>query len=432
MTLDRILFYAAGAAVYCTGFMSCFCLSKSKFQALPYEERMKKFWTYFATYLASIFPSIIGVICCFIGLSEYDADYASRSLGLSVLGFLLAISSVLLSVYNLKKASAAQKKAQREAAQKQAETKLDRFFVECVLAEASDFSNPKDKQRAQLFAEKYAVEYPDGIEALYQQGLNGHKAISQRIEHDWLEGKRAEERKESERLNKYSDLTGRDKRIAMLSDKASQLGCEAAAYTNLANLEISRGQQKEKDWAIRGGAATAIAGPIAGIAVAANTQMQNAQIREENEKNRQANLLRYNNQMRAAENMRMSQYYTMDEIKSVPIKLISEASAVELMKKISFSNTSVSVSETGAAVVCASASVEPGFMIYDNVPAVVDGTILAQIYDGSQLCGTAKLVLPIYGLGQDVSLKGICLDGCKYGKEYTIEFTAENLWAMER
>lgn len=53
-----------------------------------------------------------------------------------------------------------------KAALKQAEevieaTMLDRFFVECVLSEADDFSKPKNKQRAQLLADKYNLKYPN-------------------------------------------------------------------------------------------------------------------------------------------------------------------------------------------------------------------------------------------------------------------------------
>ena len=90
------------------------------------------------------------------------------------------------------------------------------------------------------------------------------------------------------------------------------------------------------------------------------------------------------------------------------------------------------VSETGAAMVCTSASLDSKFRIFDDVPAIVDGTIIAKIYDGDQLCGTAQLVLPMYGLGQNIPLNGICIDCCKPGKSYTAKFTAKNLWAMEK
>lgn len=49
-----------------------------------------------------------------------------------------------------------------------------------------------------------------------------------------------------------------------------------------------------------------------------------------------------------------------------------------------------------------------------------------------KLCGTAQLVLPIYGIGQNITLNGICLDGFQFDKQYKVEFEAQNLWAMER
>ena len=119
---------------------------------------------------------------------------------------------------------------------------------------------------------------------------------------------------------------------------------------------------------------------------------------------------------------------------SVITKLISEESSDELMKKISFSHTVFLATETGAAKVFTCASLDQEFRIFDDVPAVVDGTIIAQIYDGDQLSGTVQLVFPVYGLEGlgKISLKGICLDCCKPGKNYTVKFIAKNLWAMER
>lgn len=122
----------------------------------------------------------------------------------------------------------------------------------------------------------------------------------------------------------------------------------------------------------------------------------------------------------------------MEEIENIKLKLVADVPASELMKKITFSNTDVLVSETGAAMVCTSASLEPDFVIFEDVPAVVDGTIIAGIYDGDQLCGTARMVLPVFGLGQDIPLNGICLEGCEPGKNYTVVFTPKHLWAMEK
>lgn len=326
--------------------------------------------------------------------------------------------------------------AAKEKAQKRAEaigaTKLDRFFVECVLAEADDFSKPKNVQRAQLLADKYYLKYPNGIEALYQQGLDGHKAVSQRFALSRLEEKRAEERKQFQQLNQYAELTGKAKRIAMLSDRAAQLRAEAKDQSQCADMLMRSGQQKEQDWAIWGGIANGIAGTGAGVSTAVDIQMQNMQIRAENEKRRQAALPEYMFMVNTAYGNRKNADRIMKEIEDLKLKLVSDESAAELMQMISFSNTDVLVSETGAAMVCTSATLDPNFKIFGDVPAIVDGTIIAKIYDGEQLCGTAQLVLPIYGLGKDIPLNGICTDCCKPGKNYTAKFTAKNLWAMEK
>lgn len=59
----------------------------------------------------------------------------------------------------------------KELAEKQSKmvggTMLDRFFVECVLADSNDLTKPKNKQRAQLLADKFNLKYPNGIEELY-------------------------------------------------------------------------------------------------------------------------------------------------------------------------------------------------------------------------------------------------------------------------
>lgn len=373
---------------------------------------------------------IIAGACIGIG-GNPASDMPNGSPGMVTIGFLGIIYVIAKIVLDHKKNAA----ANQEAAQKQAEmigaTMLDRFFVECVLAEADDFTKPKNKQRAQLLADKYNLTYPNGIEALYEQALNAHKVVSQRFVLNRLEEKRTEERKEFERLNKYSNLIGKDKRIAMLTDRAAELRKEAKNQDEYAQMLMRSGQQKERDWATWGGIADGIAGFGAGVSTAVDIQMQNIQIRAENEKRRQAALPGYMFMTNSAQGNRRNADAIMKEIENFKLKLVSEESSAELMEKISFNHTDVLVSETGAAMVCTCASLDPNFKIFDDVPAIVDGTIIAKIYDGDQLCGTAQLVLPMYGLGQDIPLNGICIDCCQPGKTYTAKFSPKKLWAME-
>lgn len=267
---------------------------------------------------------------------------------------------------------------------------------------------------------------------MYDRGLEGHKAVSQRFVLNRLEEKRAEERKEFQRLNQYADLTGKDKRITMLSDRAAELRKKAKDDKEFADMLMRSGQRKEQDWAVWGGIANGLAGIGAGVSMAADVQIQNMRIRAENEKNRQAALPGYMFMTNSAYDNRKNADRIMEEVENIKLKLVADTPASELMERISFSNTDVLVSETGAAMVCASASLAPDFKIFEDVPAVVDGTIMAKIYDGERLCGTAQLVLPVFGLGQNIPLNGICLDCCEPGKSYTVKFAAKNLWAMEK
>lgn len=348
--------------------------------------------------------------------------------GESAFGFLLLAAVIVMLVYICKEGAG----ERRKKAEVIGATALDRFFVECVLAELDDFSKAKNVQKAQLLADKYKLKYPNGIEALYQQGLEGHKAVSQRFVLNRLEEKRTEEQKEFQRLNQYSDLTGKEKRIAMLSDRAAELRKKAKGDREFADMLMRSGQQKEQDWAIWGGIADGLAGVGAGVSMAADVQLQNMQIRAENEKRRQAALPGYMFMTNSAYDNQKNADRIMQEVENIKLKLVADVPAAELMKKITFSNTDVLVSETGAAMVCTSASLDPNFRIFEDVPAVVDGTIVAKIYDGDQLSGTVQLVLPVFGLGQNIPLNGICLDCCKPGKHYTVKFAAKNLWAMEK
>lgn len=374
------------------------------------------FIIFFNSYNNRVKNSLPGLIIILIGIYILTEFY---------MGALIFLGALLLY------AVTSRKKKKGATAKIIGGTNLDRFFVECVLAEVNDFSKPKNVQKAQLLAEKYKLKYPKGIEALYQQGLKAHEEVSQQFVLNRLEVKRAEERQEFDRLNKYADLTGRDKRIAMLCDRAGELSREAKTQESAADLSMRYGQQKERDWAIWGGAASGLAGFGAGVSTAVDIQMKNMEIRAENEKRRQAALPVYMSLSGSARDNRKHAEAILKEAADVRQKLVSDNKAENLMNLITFSNTDVLVSETGAAMVCTLASAKPNFKIFDDVPAVIDGTIIAKIYEGNQLCGTAQLVLPIYGLGQKIPLNGICIDCCKPGKQYHVKFTAQNLWAME-
>ncbi|MBQ1252256.1 MAG: hypothetical protein IIY02_05000, partial [Firmicutes bacterium] len=97
---------------------------------------------------------------------------------------------------------------------------------------------------------------------------------------------RKEEQIEYENLIQYSDFSGRDKRIAMLSDIANKLMEEAAKADKLSTTVMSIGQEKERDWATWGGIANGLGGVGAGVSTAIDIQNKNMQIRANNKARR--------------------------------------------------------------------------------------------------------------------------------------------------
>ena len=73
-------------------------------------------------------------------------------------------------------------------------TLLDKFFVECVLADISDFSLEKNVARAELFAQKYSLPHPNGVEELFNLALSEHMKLNKQLKINKLEEKKKEER----------------------------------------------------------------------------------------------------------------------------------------------------------------------------------------------------------------------------------------------
>ena len=90
------------------------------------------------------------------------------------------------------------------------------------------------------------------------------------------------------------------------------------------------------------------------------------------------------------------------------------------------------VSSTGAVRVQATVSASP-MKIMGSVPGVADGYLVAEIRQGEKTVGSAKLRLPMYGLGTgEEQLAGICTDLQDPNAKYTIKLTYGKLWIIEQ
>lgn len=311
-------------------------------------------------------------------------------------------------------------------------TNLDRFFVECVLAECNDFTLEKNIEKAKLLADKYNLSYESGIETLYNNALKEHKKISNIIDEEKLEKLRENERAEYEQLIKYAEYYGFEKKKTMLTDMMRELQHRSEVLDDGREALMRNSQQRESDWAIWGGIADGLAGPGAGVATALEIQAENEKIRAQNKANRKALMPTYVTLLNTSARLSGKIKDIKKEIDALNEKLISDASSDEVMDMLEIVNSTVQVSRTGAYKITATVKAKEDLFIYGDVPAVADGTIEAHLFDGTDEVGTAKMVLPVDGISEEVDIAGIGLTGAKARKKYSVKFTGYKLWLMEQ
>lgn len=311
------------------------------------------------------------------------------------------------------------------------------FYNECVEKGVNSCDSEKEIQKATLIAQKMGLAFTD-VAVLFDETQKCKKSETDAAIEATREKKRNEEFQKYALLTQYANYSGREKRVAMLTDEYQRL-IEAAKTLEsgaMALLLASQRKEEEGSWATIGGAVSGLAGPAAGMAAAldaqARTAQENAQIRARNQSNLKLVAPTLSTSYGGASERRAAAQKIAEEIEAAKIKLIADDSLEDCFKRVHFQEATVSISETGTCTVMTTISVDP-FTIFDNIPAVIDGTVLAQIYDGDQLVGTAEMVLPTYGLGGgEELLTGMSLFCGHAGASYRVEFSPRALWAMEK
>ncbi|MBR4081252.1 MAG: hypothetical protein IKK21_05665 [Clostridia bacterium] len=307
------------------------------------------------------------------------------------------------------------------------------FYEECVKENVFAIQTPRETQKAQLIAEKMGFGKQSDIAAFFEECRRLCDQHATQQQDDALADKRKEERAKHLRLTKYAEYSGRDKRINMLADEVQDAMAEYAEAQRTTEAMRNLGQQKELSWGLHGGIAHGIAGAGAGLAAAADVQARNAQIRASNEAARQATQPLVHSALMHEGDIAVKERRLKESLDAAQTKLVEDAPLQDVMNLIAFQNTHTSVSETGAITVETTASLKKPLHIFDDVSAVVDGTVVAEILDGDRRVGEAKVQLPTMGLAHHTkqNLTGMCLSGGKPGKTYTVRFKPYKLWKME-
>ncbi len=310
------------------------------------------------------------------------------------------------------------------------------FYLECVKNGIEELDTPAKIQKAELIAKRVFIKKQRDIKELFELSKELYLEKMESEKRDQRDDAIAElvnaENEQFEKLTKYASFEGREKRVAILSD---ELRAAVAVLKELEGLEksIMRGsQKKEINSSVMGGIADGLAGPGAGVAAYIDAERKNEQIRAENKVNREmahqaTSILRGDAKQALA---RVS--VLRNAVGNAQLKLLADTPKEKVFAKLHISTESITISETGAFTVKATVNGVKDLTILGDVPAVIDGTLSADLYQQDQLVGTALLVLPTYGIGNTATVEGICLTGAKKDVPYRVEYRPHLLWEMEK
>lgn len=318
------------------------------------------------------------------------------------------------------------------------------FYNKCVENQISNL-DAVGVARMKLLAKQLNMEC--GEEALVEKFKKGQANAANRkqiLERNQkrlkLKTLREQEALQERVSKKYIDSVGSAKRVNECMDEAMQcrskvlqLKKEAEEYTKKMSAIGTAFTQKETDWAVHGGIASGIAGTAAGVAVAADIQRKNAEIRAANEQfhetvaNAAGSYLAQNRtQIRALEEQAA---HWDEEAEKAKLKLIEEQPQDQLLEMLNPRVLKTEVSETGAIILMVSTNAA-SLEIYETVKATIDGSFKINIIDGENVAGEAYITLPFKGSENSATLTGICTN-LPQKKQFIFEFAPHNLFAIE-
>ncbi len=218
------------------------------------------------------------------GIAGSFGGFTEDNLGILITaGISLCIGLLLIS----KGSSLLMKEEKEEEAERQAAMRKKReglllsFHQKCVDAQCTDVKTTHIKEKMCLIAQAQGLAYPNGIEQLWKESQAAVKEKEKAEKARKLEELRAQERKTYTAWGQFASLSGRDKRIHLLTQRIAVLNGAIQAAHSLGQLYInSTYLEKESNPYTWGGIAEGLGG--SGLLTAIQTEQENAEIRARN------------------------------------------------------------------------------------------------------------------------------------------------------
>lgn len=297
-------------------------------------------------------------------------------------------------------------------------------------------------------AEKLTYYFEKG-KALSEKTAQRNAQKKEGEKHLVITGKPTKEEKTFlDRAAAMSSLSGVEKRKTMLSNLVSDYDVKINALKegeealNILGVAFLEQQKKETSWAIMGGIADGIAGPAAGLAVAAETMANNRKIQEHNAAMRQAamDIMSGAPQLSGDRyDLEIEQEKILRQIKKTDDKIaLSHPDATTIWENIQIKDVTIRKTSSKVLAVTMTISLKESLVLEvpDNVRMVIDGTIKGRISLENVYVGEVLFPLPIYGIptkaGQEIMLDGLCINSTKTPGDYTLKLNEnQNIWVME-
>lgn len=222
---------------------------------------------------------------------------------------------------------------------------------------------------------------------------------------------------------------GIEKKKAMLKRKIKYTNIKISELEKMISYTTNTLLKKEHNWATWGGIANGLAGPVAGMMTALETEAENIKVREHNAIYGPVvaflNSSKFDSIDREKE--KLNKYYKMKEL--LPNVQILDDETERLFKNIEINNVSA-VEYTDSAMIV-SADFEVGKLLREYKNACLDGSIRAKIYQNKTLVGSAYFVLPVEGVSDKTNLCAVCTKG-NFAKNCEIILEPVDLWVMTK
>ena len=369
--------------------------------------------------------------------------------GFSIFGsIMLVILGVVLLIFLIHRWDKfREKQAQKAAFQRQhPHYSAEEFYRACWKAGARSATTEKGIATIVACAKaQYPKMTEKGAINFFLLGQSEVRRIKEAEQLAFLAKLSAEEKEYETYINRFAHMDAHKKVAAMCAEFAlekrellKQMQEHTYDGVHSATKLYNMSKRKEYDWAALGGIASGIGGIGAGVSVAVDAQIKNAEIRQQNKQLENA----YNQMAILTINSQIEkQGRVMAEAESwehrsanagkLKVKELPQQELLDILSPVMFQKAQ---NKTGSMVI--KVKIPPFHsdkLKIGQTQAVIDGTFKAVFWKDETRVGEAILTLPLCHTGHDeVIVDGICRNkDLKYKERYTVTFEPNALWLIE-